>query len=218
LIVAGITPPTALVDTANVPLADPDGTVTLGGTLTGSPPDRAMTTPPAGAWSLMTTVPVKESPPTTTKALSDRDNTFTDGPAVTVNIGDERVLPFSDAAMIAVPAATAVTVIVALDSPAAIVAGVCTAATLGLLLVNATVTPPEGAGDVNVTVPADVLPAVRFADTNATLEIPAPFVDGPAGELELLHCIVVSARTSVANRTTDGFEAMKVTDVSPAHP
>jgi large exoprotein involved in heme utilization and adhesion len=77
-------------------------------------------------------------------------------------------------------------VIVALDSPAAIIAGVCTTATPELLLDNATVAPPAGAGDVNVTVPLDVLPAARFVETSVTLAIPVP-VDGPAGELELLQ-------------------------------
>jgi hypothetical protein len=96
------------------------------------------------------------------------------------------VTPLSDAAMMAVPAATAVTVIVALDSPAAIVAGVCTTATPGLLLDNAMVTPPAGAGDVSVIVPVDVLPAFRFVEASVTLAIPVP-VDGPAGELELLQ-------------------------------
>jgi hypothetical protein len=181
-----MTPPTALVDTVNVPLVDADGTVTLAGTVTGSPLDKAIATPPAGAALLMTTVPVTESPPTTVDALSVNAITLSAGPAATVTIGDWRVTPLSDAAMMAVPAATAVTVIVALDSPAAIVAGVCTTATPELLLVKATVTPPAGAGDVSVTVPLDVLPAFRFVETRATLAIPVP-VDGPAGELELLQ-------------------------------
>jgi ubiquitin C-terminal hydrolase len=66
-----------------------------------------------------------------------------------------------------------------------------------------------------MTVPVDVLPAARFVETSTMLEIPVS-VDGPAGELELLQCIVVNARTSVANRTTLGLKAMKVTEVSPA--
>jgi large exoprotein involved in heme utilization and adhesion len=181
-----MTPPTALVDTVNVPLVDADGTVTLAGTVTGSPLDKAIATPPAGAALLMTTVPVTESPPTTVDALSVNAITLSAGPAATVTIGDWRVTPLSDAAMMAVPAATPVTVIVALDSPAAIIAGVCTTATPELLLDNATVAPPAGAGDVNVTVPLDVLPAARFVETSVTLAIPVP-VDGPAGELELLQ-------------------------------
>ena len=181
-----MTPPTALVDTVNVPLVDAAGTVTLAGTVTGSPLDKAIATPPAGAALLMTTVPVTESPPTTVDALSVNAVTLSAGPAATVTIGDWRVTPLSDAAMMAVPAATAVTVIVALDSPAAIVAGVCTTATPELLLDNAMVTPPAGAGDVSVTVPLDVLPALRFVETSATLAIPVP-VDGLAGELELLQ-------------------------------
>lgn len=179
-------PPTALVDTLNVALVDPDGTVTLAGTVTGSPLDRAIATPPAGAALLMTTVPVTKSPPTTVDALSVNAVTLSAGPEETVRIGDWRVTPPSDAAMMAVPAATAVTVIVAVDSPAAIVAGVCTTATPGLLLDNATVVPPAGAGDVNVTVPLDVLPAARFVETSVMLEIPPP-ADGLAGELELLQ-------------------------------
>jgi hypothetical protein len=55
-----------------------------------------------------------------------------------------------------------------------------------LLLDNAMVTPPAGAGDVSVIVPVDVLPAFRFVEASVTLAIPVP-VDGPAGELELLQ-------------------------------
>jgi hypothetical protein len=147
-----MTPPTALVVTVNVPFVDPDGTMTLAGTLTGSPPDNAIATPPVGAGALTTTVPVRESPPTTVDALNVNDTTLSAGPVATVNIVDCRVVPLSDATMMAEPAVTPVTVSAALDSPAAIVMGVCTAATAGLLLDNATVTPPAGAGDVNVTV------------------------------------------------------------------
>jgi hypothetical protein len=180
-----MTPPTALVDTLNVALVDADGTVTLAGTVTGSPPDKAIATPPPGAALLMTTVPVTESPPTTVDALSVNAITLSAGPAATVTIGDWRVMPLSDAAMMAVPAATAVTVIVALDSPAATVAASarrprpnCCSSTHGHAA--------RGAGDVNVTVPLDVLPAARFVETSVMLAIPVP-VDGAAGELELLQ-------------------------------
>jgi hypothetical protein len=73
-----MTPPTALVDTVNVPLVDAAGTVTLAGTVTGSPLDKAIATPPAGAALLMTTVPVTESPPTTVGALSVNAVTLSD--------------------------------------------------------------------------------------------------------------------------------------------
>jgi hypothetical protein len=129
VIVAGTTPPTALVDTVNVALVAPDGTVTLGGTVTGSALDNAIATPPAGAALLMTTVPVTDAPPTTVGALRVNAVTLTAGPVVTVRICDWRVTPFSDAAMIAVPAATAVTLTVALDWPTAIAVDAGTAAT-----------------------------------------------------------------------------------------
>ena len=83
-----MTPPTALVDALNVALVDPDGTVTLAGTVTGSPLDKATATPPPGAPSLMTTVPVTESPPTTVDALRVNAITRSAGPPATVTIGD----------------------------------------------------------------------------------------------------------------------------------
>jgi hypothetical protein len=58
----------------------------------------------------------------------------------------------SDAVIVAVPAATAVTVIVALVAPACTVTGDCTVATPVLLLVSATLAAVVGAA-VSATVP-----------------------------------------------------------------
>jgi hypothetical protein len=60
-------------------------------------------------------------------------------PAVTVSDGDCSVAPFSDAVMVAVPAATPVTVTTTADTPPATVADAGKVATAGLLLVSAMV-------------------------------------------------------------------------------
>ena len=82
-----IAPPTVLVEIVNVALADPDGTVTLAGTVTGSALDNDTTAPPAGAAPERVTVPVTECPPTTLDALSEIEESAT-GLAVTVSTGD----------------------------------------------------------------------------------------------------------------------------------
>jgi hypothetical protein len=87
LIVPVIVPSTALVEIVNVALADPAGTVTLAGTVTGSPPDNNTTAPPAGAAAVRATVPVTEFPPTTLDVLSEIEESATDG-AVTVSVPD----------------------------------------------------------------------------------------------------------------------------------
>jgi hypothetical protein len=87
LIVPEIVPPTALVAIVNVALDAPAGTVTLAGTVTGSPPDSDTTAPPGGAEAVRVTVPVSEFPPTTLDALSEIEESST-VPAVTVSIGD----------------------------------------------------------------------------------------------------------------------------------
>ena len=84
--VPAIVPPTALVEIVNVALADPAGTVTLAGTVTGSLPDNETTAPPAGAGALSVAVPVTELPPTTLDALSEIAES--EDRAVTVSIGD----------------------------------------------------------------------------------------------------------------------------------
>jgi hypothetical protein len=83
-----IVPPTARVEIVKVALADPVGTVTLAGTVTGSPPDRDTNAPPAGAAALRVTVPVTGFPPTTLAKLSEIDEMVTGVPTVTMRAGD----------------------------------------------------------------------------------------------------------------------------------
>ena len=76
--VPAIVPPTALVEIMNVALANPVGTVTLAGTVTGSPPDNDTRAPPEGAAAVRVTVPVTEVPPTTLDVLSKIEESATD--------------------------------------------------------------------------------------------------------------------------------------------
>src|SRR3954469_26065719 len=82
LIVTVKAPPTARVATLKVALVDPAGTVTLGGTVTGSLADKVTDAPPAGAGLPSCTVPVTALPPTTDDALSEMTSVFTTTPTV----------------------------------------------------------------------------------------------------------------------------------------
>src|SRR5689334_17723475 len=117
-----IVPPTALVVTVNMALVDPAGTVTLAGTVAASLLDNDTTAPPFGAGPVRVAVAVTVFPPTTLDALSEIEASA--APRVTVSIGDCRPLPLRDAVIIALPGATAVTMNVALDAPAATVTDV----------------------------------------------------------------------------------------------
>jgi hypothetical protein len=182
--VPDIVPPTALVETMNVALVDPAGTVTVEGTLTGSVPDNDTTTPPPGAAPLRIAVPVTEFPPTTLDALSEIEASATD--AVTVNIADCLLLPLNDAVIVAVPAAIAETMNVALDAPAGTMTDDCTPATAGLLLDNETLAPPPDAAPVRLTVPGPLLPTAMLVAFNVTFDTAIVFV-GPVGDAEPPH-------------------------------
>lgn len=83
--------------------------------------------------------------------------------------------------IVAVPAASAVTVNVALDEPAWIVMGVCTVATAGLLLVSVIFVAVDAAA-VRLTVPCPLLPAamvVAFSAIPDTARTVVGEVDGP---------------------------------------
>jgi hypothetical protein len=185
LMVAAIVPPTVRVTTVNVAVAAPAGTVTLGGTVTGSALDRDTIAPPAGAAPLSVTVAFTVPPPTTVDALSVIEDSV--APRVTVNAGDCPLLPLSVAVIVAVPLAMAVTVNGALMEPAAIAIGVCTVATAGLLLARATFAPPAGAAAARVTAPWVVDPATTVDALSVTLATVAPPLVGVVGELELEH-------------------------------
>ena len=60
-----IVPPTPRVNAENVALVAPDGTMTLAGNVSGSPPDSVTTAPAVGAGPESLTVPLIGSPPTT---------------------------------------------------------------------------------------------------------------------------------------------------------
>jgi hypothetical protein len=111
-------PPTARVEIENATLVSAAGTVTLGGTVIGSALSNETTAPPAGAGPVSVTVPVTELPPTTLDALNVSEASATAG-AVTVSVADCGLPPpfIKVAVMVAVPAATAVTVNVPVDAP-----------------------------------------------------------------------------------------------------
>lgn len=86
VIVLAIVPPTVLVRTKNVALDDPAGTVTLAGTVSGSPPDNTTRAPPAGAAAVRVAVPVTDDPPATLDV--DNEIEASAARAVTVSAGD----------------------------------------------------------------------------------------------------------------------------------
>lgn len=86
VIVAAIVPPTTRVRIVNAVVVAPAGTVTLGGTVTGSALDSDTTAPPAGAAAVNVAVAFTVLPPTTVGALSVSDASA--APRVTVSAGD----------------------------------------------------------------------------------------------------------------------------------
>ena len=70
----------------NVALVAPASTVTLAGTVSGSPPDSVTTAPPPGAGPVSVAVPKTASPPITVPLVSVIEASVTR--AVTVSDGD----------------------------------------------------------------------------------------------------------------------------------
>lgn len=215
--VLDIEPATARVDAVNVALADPAGTVTLAGTITGSLADKDTAAPPAGAAALKPTVPATEVPPTTLVGLSEIEVSTAPTSEVTVSVGDWTVLPLRDALMMVVPADTAAIAIGALEEPGGTTTDDCTVATDGLLLNSETVAPPAGAAAVMLTVPCQLTPAATVATPSATLDTPGPPFEGPDGESELLHPIAAPVAIRMTVNATSGL-ANRLTVISPFLP
>ena len=174
--VPGIVPPTSREPTVKTAVVPPAGTVTLAGALSGSVADNVTAAPPVGAGPVSTTVPVSETPPTTVDPLNERLASAT---RTTVNVGDCPAVPPVLAEMVAVPAATPVTVKDAVVAPAAMVTGDVTVATDALLLVSVTVT-AAACAPASVTVPCVVPPTPMVDALSVTLETFTP-LDGAVG-------------------------------------
>jgi hypothetical protein len=184
VMVPDIVPPTVRVEIVKGALADPAGTVTLGGTVTGSALDNDTTAPPLGAAAVRVAVPVTWWPPTTLDVLREIEESAT-GDAATVSIDDSRLLPLNEAVIVAVPAATATTEKVALIEPAWIVTSVCTVATAELLLDSAMLAPPVDAAAVRLTVPWLLVPAATLVAFSVTPERAETAAVGAVGDVEL---------------------------------
>ena len=173
-------PATARVSSVNVALIAPAGTTTTVGATTGSTAIRDTLAPTAGAGAVNVTVPPRLFPPTTVVAFNTIEASAARRP-VTVRAADCMLVPLSDAAIVAVPADTPVTVNVALDAPATIATVAGTVATAGLLLDSEMITPAAGAAVVIVTVPCPLAPADTVVAASATADTPVVVV----GEVEL---------------------------------
>ena len=176
-------PPTALVSSEKVVVIDPPSIVTVAGAVTGSPAVTCTTAPPDGAGASSVTRAITGWPPTMVVVLKSSEARVTTGPAVTVSIGESFAVPFSDAVIVAVPAASASTVNVPLEAPEAIVIAFWTVAVMALLLERSTLSPAAGAGAVSVTVPTVVAPAATLVEVSETLDTVTIDV-GLAGEFD----------------------------------
>jgi hypothetical protein len=161
VIVTGVEADTEEVLILNVALLDPDRTETLAGTIAteGSLLVSDMEMPLLGAIPVSFTVPVELAPLTTEPGLSD--NELSVG-AVTVSGDDFVEPPLLAVIVIAVDEGTGVVVTpnVPFVAPAGTEMLDGTSTTDGSLDVSETVTPPEYAGPVSVTVPLTFLPPV----------------------------------------------------------
>jgi hypothetical protein len=158
---------TVCVLTVNDALVEPAGTVTLDGTVAAEALLLSETAvPPAGAAVLSVTVPWDVPPPCTLAGFSVNDETVMGGVVggviVSVACTDPLFVPAETIAVVVAVTDCVVMGTVAVVLPAGMMMlGVTDAA--GLLLVNVTAVPPEGAGPFSVTVACEVLPPVTLA-------------------------------------------------------
>ena len=176
-----------------VALVCPDCTVTLDGTIATEVLllDRVTLAPPEGAAPVSVTVPVELLPPLT---------------LVGFNVSDESVTPplagviVSEACCELVPSVAVITAVVVLVTDVvgtvkfADVEPDGTVTLLGtfadeLLLLKLTTEPPEGAAELNVTVPVELFPPTTLVGFKVTEETVGP--DLPGFTVKLVETVVV---------------------------
>ncbi len=189
---------TTRVETVNVWLVAPAGTVTLPGTVTGSAAVNETAAPPAGAAPLNVTVPVVEPPPITAVTASVRAVSVTGGPAA-VTVSADDWLPLNVAVIVVGPAPTVVTAKTVLEEPAGTVTVAGTVATAVLLLVSDTAAPPAAAAPERITVPETAVPTVTLDELNVTPVTETVTVGGVGGVESPPHRATKSAATTAAS-------------------
>ena len=157
--VADVEACTAEVAIEKVALLDPDGTVTVAGTVAaGLLLERLTTAPVPEAVPFSVTVPCELEPPTTEVGLRTRLETASEGVTVSEAVRVPLEIAAERVTEVAAVTFAVVTGKVALVVPTGTVTLAGTEATAGLLLERGTVVPPAGAAIASVTVPCALLP------------------------------------------------------------
>ena len=184
---------TLCVFTVKLALVCPADTVTWDGTVATDVLllDSDTLAPPKGAAPLRVTVPVELFPPLTLVGLRVSDESVTeDDDGLIVSVACCELLP-SVAVIVAVvieETDVVVTVKLALVDPLATVTLLGTLA-LELLLLKLTTVPPEGAAELRVTVPVELLPPVTLVGFKLTEERVGP--EDPGFTVKLVDTVVV---------------------------
>lgn len=179
--------------TLKLALVCPADTVTLDGTVATDVLllDSDTLAPPEGAAPLRVTVPVELLPPLTLVGLRVSDESVTeDDEGLIVSVACCDVLP-SVAVIVAVvieETDVVVTVKLALVDPLPTVTLLGTLA-LEVLLLKLTTVPPEGAAELRVTVPVELLPPVTLVGFKLTEERVGP--EDPGFTVKLVDTVVV---------------------------
>jgi hypothetical protein len=175
---------TMWVETENVALVEPAGTVTLEGKVATEvlPLLRATSAPPLGAALVRVTVPWEVLPPTTLVGLRVREDSVGPEPPepLTVRMAGATTPRYVALKFTAVVLLTdeLLTVKLALVAPAATVTLEGTVTTDVLALEREITAPPLGAGLFKTTVPVELFPPVTLMGLSWKAEILAPVVEG----------------------------------------
>jgi len=208
--IAEVAVATVVVMAVKVCMVLPAGMVTPAGTVTvGSELISDTNTPPAGATTLMVTVPVEVFPPVTFAGMK---LTRTTGGGSTVRVCVTMVVPEVAVTVtrVELPTEFATTIKVWAMVPAATVILIGTATAAGLLLIRFTVIPPAGAFPVSVTVPVALCPLARLFGLNVNWDTAAGRIVSvlvltlPLSEAEsVAKTVAVTGTVGTPNTTLD---------------